>query len=40
LVALKASINRGLPSQLKVKFPDIEAVSREEVVNNEIPDPD
>jgi hypothetical protein len=40
LVAIKASINRGLPSELKENYPSIEAINREVVVNNEIPDPD
>lgn len=39
-MSLKASINKGLPDQLKVAFPNIVPVNREDVVNFGIPNPD
>jgi hypothetical protein len=39
IVAIKASINRGLSDNLKKVFPDIIRVSRPLVVNQEIKDP-
>jgi len=39
IVAIKASINKGLPDELKEAYPDIESVNRCNVVNKEIPDP-
>jgi len=40
IVAIKASINKALPDELKEAYPDIEPVNRCNVVNKEIPDPD
>jgi hypothetical protein len=39
LVAIKASLNLGLSSELKKAFPDIVSVLRPLVKNQEIPDP-
>lgn len=39
IVAIKASVNKGLPDQLKEAFPDVEPMDRPLVVNKEIPDP-
>lgn len=39
LVGIKASLNNGLPAQLKEAYPDVEPVKRLNVVNKEIPDP-
>ena len=39
LVGIKASLNNGLPAQLKEVYPDVEPVNRLNVVNKEIPDP-
>lgn len=39
-MSLKASINKGLPDQLKVAFPDIVPINREDVVNFGILNPD
>ena len=39
IVGIKASINKGLPDQLKEAFPDVEPINRPLVVNKEIPDP-
>jgi hypothetical protein len=39
IVGIKASINKGLPDQLKEAFPDVEPINRPIVVNKEIPDP-
>jgi hypothetical protein len=39
IVAIKASINKGLPDVLKEAFPDVEPVKRLSAVNKKIPDP-
>lgn len=39
LVGIKASLNNGLPAQLKEAYPVVEPVNRLNVVNKEIPDP-
>lgn len=39
LVGVKASLNNGLPAQLKEAYPDVEPINRLKVVNKEIPDP-
>lgn len=39
LVGIKASLNNGLPAQLKEVYPDVEPVNRPNIVNKEIPDP-
>lgn len=39
IVAIKASVNKGLPSELKEVYPDVEPVKRCSVENKEIPDP-
>lgn len=39
IIAIKASINKGLPEELQEAYSDIEPVNRCNVVNKEIPDP-
>lgn len=39
LIAIQASVNKGLLSELKEVYPDVEPVKRCDVVNKEIPDP-
>jgi len=39
LVGIKASLNNGLPAQLKEAYPDVVPAKRLSVVNKEIPDP-
>src|SRR5690606_18979200 len=39
LVGVKASLNNGLPSELKEAYPDVEPAKRLNVVNKEIRDP-
>lgn len=38
LLAIKASINNGLPSELKENYPNIKAADREVVLNKSVPD--
>ena len=38
-VAIRASMNQGLPDKLKTAFPDITPQDRSVVTNQEIPDP-
>jgi LAGLIDADG endonuclease len=39
LIALKASVNKGLTKQLKEAYPNIVPVIKEKIVNSRIPDP-
>jgi len=39
IIAIKASINKGLPDELKEAYPDVEPVARCNIANKEIPDP-
>jgi hypothetical protein len=40
IVAMRASLNKGLSDNLKAVFPDVLSYPRPEVLNKQIPDPE
>jgi LAGLIDADG endonuclease len=40
LVSIKALVNKGLTEQLKEAFSDVVPVTRKNIINSEIPNPD